>query len=44
MIATGIDMALAFHPDLDSPDCARGIRHAGEPAERNGIPFLAFVR
>ncbi|WP_426337038.1 hypothetical protein ACN9MY_06710 [Pseudoduganella sp. R-31] len=37
MMATGVDLVLAFHADFDTPGCARGTRHAVELAQQAGI-------
>lgn len=37
MVATGVDIVLAFHADFDTPGCARGTRHAVELAQQAGI-------
>lgn len=37
MLATGIDVVLAFHPDYGKEGCARGTRHVVELAESAGI-------
>jgi len=43
MLATGIDLVLAFHADLDKPECARGTRHVLDLALLAGIPTLTFT-
>ncbi len=42
MIATGIDLVLAFHPDLGKPGCARGTQHVVDLANQYGIPVSIF--
>jgi hypothetical protein len=37
MLATGIDLVLAFHADYGKPDCARGTRHMVELAQAAGV-------
>lgn len=44
MLASGIDLVLAFHPDYDTPGCARGTRHAVELAQAAGIQARVFLR
>jgi hypothetical protein len=39
MMAAGIDLVLAFHPDIDKPGKARGTKHVIELAEAYGIPI-----
>lgn len=43
MLATGIGLVMAFHADLDKPDCARGTRHVLDLAARIGIPVQTFL-
>ncbi len=43
MLACGIELVLAFHPDLGKPDCARGTHHMLELAEQAGVRVLAFT-
>lgn len=42
MIATGIDLVLAFHADYGKPGCARGTQHAVGLAEAAGIAVRIF--
>lgn len=42
MLATGIELVLAFHPDFGRPNCARGTRHAVDLAEQLKIPVRIF--
>jgi hypothetical protein len=44
MLATGIDVVLAFHADYGKPDCARGTVHVVELAEASGIKAHVFLR
>ncbi len=44
MLATGVDLVLAFHPDYDTPGCARGTRHVVELAQAAGIAANVFLR
>lgn len=37
MLASGIDLVLAFHADYGKPGCARGTQHALTLASENGI-------
>lgn len=37
MIAAGVTLVLAFHPDIDSPAKARGTKHVLELAAERGI-------
>jgi len=43
ILVTGIDLVMAFHADLDKPDCARGTRHVIDLALPAGIPTLTFA-
>ena len=42
MLATGIDLILAFHPDYGKSGLARGTQHAVELGERAGISVQIF--
>lgn len=42
MLATGIDVVLAFHPDYGKPGCARGTAHVVGLAEQAGIRVQIF--
>ena len=42
MLATGIDLVLAFHADYGKPDCARGTTHAVELAQDAGVETRIF--
>jgi len=44
MLATGIDLVLAFHADYGKPGCARGTRHALALAEETGIATQVMLR
>ena len=44
MLATGIDIVLAFHPDYGKPGCARGTIHMVELAAASGIEARIFLR
>lgn len=44
MLATGIDLVLAFHPELGKPVCARGTPHMVELAAAEGIEARPFLR
>lgn len=44
ILATGIDLVLAFHPDYGLPGCANGTRHAVELAEKASIQVRVFRR
>jgi len=44
MLATGIDMVLAFHADYGKPSCARGTQHAVTLAEQAQIPVRIFTQ
>lgn len=44
MLATGIDLVLAFHADYGKPGCARGTHHAVELAEQAQIPVKIFTQ
>jgi hypothetical protein len=44
MLASGIDLVLAFHPDFGKPGCARGTQHAVELAAKAGIETRIFLR
>lgn len=43
MLATGIDLVLAFHADLNQPDSARGTKHMLALAEQAGVRARAFT-
>ncbi|MDP1980098.1 hypothetical protein [Undibacterium sp.] len=43
MLATGIDLVLAFHADYGKPGCARGTQHAITLAEQAQIPVKIFT-
>lgn len=42
MLATGIDLVLAFHADYGKPGCARGTMHMVELAAGAGVEALVF--
>ncbi|MFZ6712120.1 hypothetical protein [Undibacterium sp. TC9W] len=44
MLATGIDLVLAFHADYGKPDCARGTQHVVELAHQAQIPVQIFTQ
>jgi hypothetical protein len=44
MLATGIDIVLAFHPDYGKPGCARGTIHMVELAAASDIEARIFLR
>lgn len=44
MLATGIDIVLAFHPDYGKPGCARGTIHMVEIAAASDIEARIFLR
>ncbi len=44
MLATGIDLVLAFHQDYGKPGCARGTLHAVTLAEQAQIPVRIFTQ
>ncbi|MES2038692.1 MAG: hypothetical protein V4495_12745 [Pseudomonadota bacterium] len=44
MLATGINLVLAFHADYGKPGCARGTQHAVELAEQAQIPVKIFTQ
>jgi hypothetical protein len=44
MLATGIDLVLAFHPDYGKPGCARGTMHMVELAKAAGVEARTFLR
>ncbi|MBC3909524.1 hypothetical protein [Undibacterium umbellatum] len=44
MLATGIDLVLAFHADYGKPGCARGTQHAVTLAEQAQIPVKIFTQ
>ena len=44
MLATGIDLVLAFHADFGKPGCARGTLHAVTLAEQAQIPVRIFTQ
>ena len=43
MLATGIDLVIAFNPDFDMPGKARGTRHAVTLAEEAGVDIRVFL-
>ena len=43
MLATGIDLVLAFHADYGKPGCARGTQHAVELARHADIEVKIFT-
>lgn len=43
MLATGIDLVMAFHPDYGKPGCARGTAHMVELAAAAGVETRVFV-
>lgn len=43
MLATGIDLVLAFHADYGKPGCARGTLHMVELAQGAGVEARTFV-
>ena len=44
MIETGVDLVLAFHPDIHAPDKARGSKHMLQLAEKHQIETRAFTQ
>lgn len=42
MLATGVDLVLAFHPDYGKPGCARGTQHVVDLADAAGIETRIF--
>ena len=44
MLATGIDLVLAFHADYGKPGCARGTVHMVGLAEAAGVETRTFLR
>jgi hypothetical protein len=44
MLATGIDLVLAFHPDYGKPGCARGTQHVVDLAKAAGIEAHVFTQ
>lgn len=42
MLATGIDLVLAFHADYGKPGCARGTGHMVELADKSGTEIRIF--
>ncbi len=44
MLATGIDLVLAFHADYGKPGCARGTVHMVELAAAAGVEARTFLR
>jgi hypothetical protein len=44
MLATGIDLVLAFHADYGKPGCARGTLHMVELAQAAGVEARTFLR
>ncbi|HEU4775770.1 MAG TPA: hypothetical protein VFS95_03030 [Telluria sp.] len=44
MLATGIDLVLAFHADYGKPGCARGTMHMVELATAAGVEARTFLR
>jgi len=42
MLATGVDLVLAFHPDYGKPGCARGTQHVVDLAAAAGIETRIF--
>lgn len=44
MLATGVDLVLAFHPDYGKPGCARGTQHVVDLAVAAGIDTRVFHR
>ncbi|MFZ6871959.1 SLOG family protein [Undibacterium sp. Di27W] len=43
MLATAIDLVLAFHADYGNPGCARGTQHVVELAEQEQITVKIFT-
>ena len=43
MLATGIDLVLAFHGDYGKPGCARGTMHMVELARAAGVETKIFT-
>lgn len=44
MLASGVDLVLAFHPEYGQPGKARGTAHAVDLARAAGIEARTFVR
>jgi len=44
MLATGVDLVLAFHPDYGKPGCARGTQHVVDLAGNAGIETRVFQK
>ena len=44
MLATAIDIVLAFHPAYGKPGCARGTIHMVELAAASGVEARIFLR
>ncbi len=44
MLATGIDLVLAFHADYGKPGCARGTLHVVELARESAIMVKIFTQ
>lgn len=44
MLATGVDLVLAFHADYGVPGCARGTVHMVELARKAGVEARTFLR
>ena len=44
MVASGVSLVLAFHPDLGKPGCARGSQHVIDLATAAGIAVEIFRR
>ncbi|MCH8621143.1 DUF2493 domain-containing protein [Undibacterium sp. TS12] len=44
MLATGIDLVLAFHADYGKPGCARGTGHMLGLAQEQGLASRIFTR
>jgi len=44
MLETGVDLVLAFHPDLGQPGKARGSTHLIELARARGIEVRTFTQ
>jgi hypothetical protein len=44
MIASGVTLVLAFHPDLGVPGRARGTQHAIDLATAAGISVQSYTR
>ena len=43
MLATGVDLVLAFHADYGKPGCARGTLHMVELAQAAGVETRVFM-